>query len=78
MTNRPDGDQKWILHMRDHLMKFSWTHSLASKHAAGVAERLIETFCLFGCPKITQSNNGREFVAGVIDKLTKEWPGKIF
>ncbi|XP_078592647.1 uncharacterized protein LOC144871267 [Branchiostoma floridae x Branchiostoma japonicum] len=26
MTSRPDDDNKWILHMRDHFSKFSWTH----------------------------------------------------
>ena len=75
MTSRPDGEKKWILHMRDHFSKFSWTHALESKRAVEVAEALLKTFCLFGCPKILQSDNGKEFTAAVIHDLSKLWPG---
>ena len=37
MRSRPDGD-KWILHIRDHFSKFSWTHPLTSKRSSEVAE----------------------------------------
>jgi hypothetical protein len=77
MTSRPDHDYKWILHMRDHFSKFSWTHPLTSKRAAEVAEKLVQTFCLFGAPHILQSDNGKEFVAGVINELTEKWPGLV-
>ncbi|XP_030010460.1 KRAB-A domain-containing protein 2-like [Sphaeramia orbicularis] len=77
MTSRPDHDYKWILHMRDHFTKFSWTHPLTSKRASGVAEKLMQTFCLFGSPHILQSDNGKEFVAGVINQLTEKWPGLV-
>ncbi|XP_046581445.1 KRAB-A domain-containing protein 2-like [Haliotis rubra] len=77
MTSRPDSDFKWILHMRDHFSKFSWTHPLTSKRSGEVAEKLVQTFCLFGCPQIMQSDNGREFVSAVINDLCKDWPGMI-
>ncbi|CAH1264333.1 KRBA2 [Branchiostoma lanceolatum] len=77
MTSRPDEDYKWILHMRDHFSKFSWTHPLTSKRASEVAEKLMQTFCLFGSPHILQSDNGKEFVAGVINELTEKWPGLV-
>ncbi|CAH1258983.1 KRBA2 [Branchiostoma lanceolatum] len=75
MTSRPDEDYKWILHMRDHFSKFSWTHPLTSKRVSEVAEKLVQTFCLFGSPHLLQSDNGKEFVAGVINELTEQWSG---
>ena len=67
MSSRHDGEYRWILHMRDHYSKFSYTHPLTSKRASEVASKVMQTFCLFGAPKILQSDNGREFVAAVIE-----------
>ena len=53
-TPQPDGDMKWILHMRDHFTKFSWAYPLPNKQAAGVASKLKTTFCMFGAPEILQ------------------------
>ena len=53
-TSHPDGDMKWILHMRDHFSKYSWAHALPNKQAAGVAAKLKTTFCMFGAPEILQ------------------------
>ena len=77
MSSQPDGDYKWILHARDHFSKFSWTFPLTSKRAAEVAEKLTMLFCMFGPPKILQSDNGREFVASVINNITTLWPGLL-
>ena len=68
MISRPDGEMKWILHVRDHSTKYSWTFPLTSKRAVEVAEKLTTVFCMFGPPRILQSNNGREFVASVFKK----------
>ena len=62
-SSRPDGDFKYILHLRDHFTKFSWAFALTSKRAEEVAGHLIETFCNFGAPKILQSDNGKIFSA---------------
>ena len=75
MSSRPDEECKWILHLRDHYSKFSWAHALTSKRASEVAAKLVQTFCLFGSPRLLQSDNGKEFVAAVIEELTKAWPG---
>ena len=77
MSSQPDGDYKWILHARDHFSKFSWTFPLTPKRAAEVAEKLTMLFRMFGPPKILQSDNGREFVASVINNITTLWPGLL-
>ena len=53
-SSNPDRGMKWILHIRDHFSKFSWAYSLPTKQAAGVAQKLKQTFCLFGSPDILQ------------------------
>ena len=77
MTSRPDQDFKWILHMRDHFSKFNWAYPLKSKRALEVADKLVDTFHLFGAPKILQSDNGKEFVAMVIKELINTWKGLV-
>ena len=77
MTSRPDEDYKWILHARDHFTKYSWAYPLTSKRADEVAEKLTEIFCSFGPSKILQSDNGREFVANVINEIANLWPGLV-
>ena len=77
MSSRPDADYKWILHARDHFTKYSWAYPLMSKKAEEVAEKLIDIFCQFGPAKILQSDNGREFVAKVINETANLWPGLV-
>ena len=48
MGMRPDGEFKWILHCRDHFMKYSWGFALPSKEARYVAENLLGIFFQFG------------------------------
>ena len=59
MTSRPDGEMKWILHVRDHFTKYSWTFPLTSKRAVEVAEKLTTLFCMFGPPHILQEISWR-------------------
>lgn len=47
---------------------------LKSKHAINVTKELLKIFFTVGAPKILQSDNGKEFVAGVIEELVKLWP----
>ena len=61
-TSIPDGNSKWILHMRDHFTKYSWAHPLPSKEAAGVATKLKSTFCMFGAPEILQVFSIHDFI----------------
>lgn len=71
----PDGNFKFLLHYQDHLTKFSVLRPLVTKSAAEVASELYGIFCDFGCPEILQSDNGREFVNQIIEKLVEFWPG---
>jgi transposase InsO family protein len=48
------------------------------KSAPGVALNLsAKVFAYYGPPKILQSDNGREFVNGIVRKLLDDWPGEI-
>ncbi|KAK7091747.1 hypothetical protein V1264_009390 [Littorina saxatilis] len=75
--SRPDNEYKWILHARDCFSKYSWAYALKSKRAAEVASHLFDQFCSFGPPRILQSDNGREFTAGVIQEVCNMWPGTV-
>ena len=75
MQSTPDGEFKHICHYQDHLTKFSILRPHKTKEAVEVAFTLQDIFCLFGAPKILQSDNGREFANKVVNELTKRWPG---
>lgn len=70
----PDGEYRWLLQYQDHLTKFCILRPLKSKKAEEVAGVLFDIFCIFGCPKILQSDNGREFVNKVVEELVEMWP----
>lgn len=61
--SQPDGDYKWILHIKCHFSKYSTVYPLKSKAAAEVADRIA--FWIASCepPKILQCDNGTEFKA---------------
>ncbi len=67
MRDRPDGKFKWILHVKDHFSKFLWAYPLESKEVEPMAEKLLNQFYTFGPPCILQSDNGKEFVAQIIN-----------
>ncbi|CAB4383394.1 unnamed protein product [Rhizophagus irregularis] len=70
-----DGEYKYICHVRDHFTRFSWARALTSKKAIEVATYLFELFHFLGSsPTILQSDNEKEFCAGVIKELIEMWP----
>ena len=77
MRHRPDGSYKWIGHYMDHWAKFHALFPLIRKCAHEVALSLQSVFSVLGTPKILHSDNGREFVNGIIRKLVKDWPGEV-
>lgn len=78
MRHRPDGPYHWIGHFMDHWSKIHVLFSLMEKTAMEVALNLSsKVFSYFGPPKILQSDNGREFVNGIVKKLVEDWPGEI-
>ena len=64
----------WIMVYQDHGMKFAHLRRLKSKHAVGIAKKLLHIFMTQGAPAILQSDNGREFVNEVIEQLVLLWP----
>lgn len=73
----PDEDYKFILHYKEHLTKFSFFRPLKCKKASEVAMELLHIFLTFGAPHVLQSDNGREFTAGIINELSSLWPDLI-
>lgn len=75
MQSCKDKNYKFILNYQDHLSKFVLLRPLETKSAPEVAYVLVDLFCIFGCPEILQSDNGREFVNSIINELSSLWPG---
>ncbi|CAM4890692.1 unnamed protein product [Rotaria socialis] len=73
MQSSPDGKFKFVLNYQDHFTKFCILRPLKSKTAADVAYNLLDIFTTFRAPAILQSDNGREFVAKVIEELALIW-----
>ncbi|CAF1004026.1 unnamed protein product [Didymodactylos carnosus] len=73
-----DGVYQWVLNYIDHFSKFSWTYPLENKSAAEVAKCLRELFDVFGPPRLLHFDNGRRFVANVIQELKALFPGMCF
>ncbi|CAF3478531.1 unnamed protein product [Rotaria sp. Silwood2] len=79
MQSCPDGHFKFILNYQDHFTKFCILRPLKTKTAVEVAFHLLDIFTTFGAPIILQSDNGREFVAKIIEELSNMWKGfKLF
>ena len=70
----PFQDYKWVMAYQDHLTKYCHLRPLKSKEVAEVASELWKIFIDFGAPFILQSDNGREFVAKIIEELARMWP----
>ena len=73
MQSSPDGKLKFLLNYQKHFTKFCILRPLKSKTAAEVAYNLLNIFTTFSAPTILQSDNGREFVAKVIEGLALIW-----
>ena len=54
----PEAPKKQILHLKDHLTKFTIAYALKSKSAAEVIEKVRDCFYQFGPPKILFTDNG--------------------
>ena len=78
MQHRLDGANHWIGHYMDHWSKLHVLFPLMTNSAVEVALNLsTKVFAYYGPPMILQSDNGHEFVNGIVRKLVKDWPGEI-
>jgi hypothetical protein len=73
MIAYPDGKMKWILHYQDHHDKMSYLHAMPNREAKTIAMELVALFLIQGAPVILQSDNGREYVAQIIDEMMRMW-----
>ena len=76
MRHEPDGQYKWILHIKDHFSKWSPLFPLKSKSAEEVAGLITTWIGCYGVPEILQCDNGREF-KGVLLVLLKRHGIKV-
>jgi transposase InsO family protein len=61
----------YVLTMVDLATRFVFLAPLENERASTIARRLWEWFCMFGMPKIIQSDNGTAFVNKVVGKMMK-------
>jgi len=62
----PDSKDRYILTIVDSHSKFLWMKAFPSKHAAPVAQAMLEIFSREGYPTIVQFDNGKEFTAQIV------------
>ena len=74
--HQSDGRFKWIMHIKDHVSKFSALFAQTSKEVSECATSLGCFIKFLGEPEICQSDNGREF-KGVLLILLKRHGIKI-
>ena len=65
----------WLVVYQHHGLNFAYMRALPDKKMETVTHFLMEIFAIQGAPAILQSDNGREFVNGVIDELKSLWVG---
>jgi hypothetical protein len=69
MSATPDGDYRWICHIRDHFSKDSQAYGIVSKHSEKVAAVFKIWVSHLGPPKILQCDNGSEFKGALLELL---------
>lgn len=59
----------FILVVVDYFSRFTILRALPDKHSHTIAKELLSIFCLFGFPKIINSDQGSEFVNEIVTNL---------
>ena len=59
----------FVLVVVDYFSRFTILRALPDKHSHTIAKELLSIFCLFGFPKIINSDNGSEFVNEIVTNL---------
>jgi transposase InsO family protein len=66
-----NDDYRYQLTIVDHFSGFPWAFPLFTKRSEEVAFHLVKLFMVVGPPKILHSDNGGEFVNGIIDYIAR-------
>ena len=61
----------YVLVIVDYFSRFTVLKAVPTKDSYTIARSLLETFCLFGFPKVVHSDNGSEFVNEVTTEVLK-------
>ena len=61
MRSQPDGQFKWILHLKDHFSKLTFLWPLENKTAQNVCDGIAFFIIVFGPMRILQMDNSAEF-----------------
>jgi RNase H-like domain found in reverse transcriptase/Integrase core domain/Integrase zinc binding domain len=64
------NNHRYILVAMDVFSRFIFIQPLENKQPVSVAKALYTIFCLFGHPKVLQTDNGGEFVKGLLSSLS--------
>ncbi len=73
MKAYPEGKMKLIFDYQDRHEKMNYLHTMPKGEAKSIALELVPLFLIQGAPVILQSDNGRQFVAAIIDEMLKIW-----
>ena len=68
-----DIDHSYFLVITDQFTSFSILEPLVDKTAKSVARALYKTMCLFGPPRVIQSDGGGEFTADIVRALISDF-----
>ena len=67
-------NNEYILTMQDQLSKFSLAAPLPNALATTIADAFIKKFiCIFGAPKVVLTDQGRNFLSSLIQKIAKRF-----
>ena len=78
MRHRPDSTFHWIGHYMDHRSNYHVIFPLNLKSAAEVAMNLQNlVFRYLGTPRILHSDNSREFINEIVQRVVKDWQGEV-
>lgn len=59
----------YVLVLVDYFTRFTILRALPDKQSTTIAKELLSIFCLFGFPKIINSDNGTEFVNEIVSQM---------
>lgn len=72
MRQSPDGDYKWILHIKDHFSRFCMLYPLRHDREQEVMRCILEWIAILGPPAILQTDYGAAFANEPVTRLAHE------